>query len=205
MLDNSEPNINSESYEDPIIINQKTIIKASLFIENQQKGKIAKKIIYFSKAIGKSIKYNTLYSNRYTGSGKLTLVDGLTGSIAHNDKYWQGWSQQNMDITIDLSKEEQVSKIVIGFLESHGSWIFLPTKVLISFSNDGLSFNNKTTISVNDGKQNGPANRVEVESEDLKISTQYIKIEAINRGECPSWHPGSGGKTWLFSDEIIIE
>ncbi len=204
-LDDSEPNINSASYEEPIVIDKKTIIKASLFIENQQKGKVARKTIYFSKAIGKNIKYNTLYSNRYTGSGNLTLVDGLTGSIAHNDKYWQGWSQQNMDITIDLSKEEQVSKITIGFLESHGSWIFLPTKVMLSFSNDGLSFNNNTIISVSDGKQNGTANRIEVESEDLKISAQYIKIEAINRGECPNWHPGAGGKTWLFSDEIIIE
>ena len=110
-----------------------------------------------------------------------------------------------MDITIDLLKEEQVSKITIGFLESHGSWIFLPTEVIVSFSNDGLSYNNKTIINVSDGKQNGTANRVEVESEDLKISARYIKIEAINRGKCPNWHPGAGGKTWLFSDEIIIE
>ena len=88
-LDGSEPNINSKSYNGPIVIDKKTTVKASLFIENQQKGKSAKKTIHFSKAIGKGIRYNTLYSNRYTGSGKLTLVDGLTGSIAHNDKYWQ--------------------------------------------------------------------------------------------------------------------
>jgi hypothetical protein len=34
---------------------------------------------------------------------------------------------------------------------------------------------------------------------------RYIKVKAINRGECPPWHPGSGKKAWLFADEIVID
>jgi hypothetical protein len=37
------------------------------------------------------------------------------------------------------------------------------------------------------------------------FKTKHIKIKAINYGVCPEWHLGSGGKTWLFADEIIIE
>ena len=204
-LDGSEPNDESATYLSPILIDKKTTIKAALFINNDLKGTTSKKTIYFSKAIGKKVKYNTRYSDRYSGSGQLTLVDGLTGSIAHNDNYWQGWKKDNLDVTIDLSKVDAISKVSMGFLESHGSWIFLPTHVVLSFSIDGKTFENKTEISIRDGIQNGSANRIECESGELNLSARYIKVVAVNRGTCPDWHPGSGGKTWVFSDEIIIE
>ena len=86
-----------------------------MFINGIQKGKTSKKTIFFSKAIGKKVEYNSQYSDRYTGSGPLTLVDGLTGSIAHNDNYWQGWHEDDMDVTIDLSKVERYFKDIHGF------------------------------------------------------------------------------------------
>ena len=204
-LDGSEPTNESKLYGSPIVINGRTMIKAALFINNEQKGKTSDKIVHFSKAIGKRVKYNTIYKARYSGSGPLTLVDGLTGSIAHNDNYWQGWQKENMDVTIDLLNIEKISKVSIGFLESHGSWIFLPTLAIVSFSNDGESFNQKVEIKIDDGIRSGSANRIELESQDLNLSARFIRVEAVNRGVCPDWHPGAGGKTWIFSDEIVIE
>ena len=204
-LDGSEPTNESKLYGSPIVINGRTMIKAALFINNEQKGKTSEKIVHFSKAIGKRVKYNTIYKARYSGSGPLTLVDGLTGSIAHNDNYWQGWQKENMDVTIDLLNVEKISKVSIGFLESHGSWIFLPTLAIVSFSNDGESFNQKVEIKIDDGIRSGSANRIELESQDLNLSARFIRVEAVNRGVCPDWHPGAGGKTWIFSDEIVIE
>ena len=204
-LDGSEPTNESKLYGSPIVINGRTMIKAALFINNEQKGKTSEKIVHFSKAIGKRVKYNTIYKARYSGSGPLTLVDGLTGSIAHNDNYWQGWQKENMDVTIDLLNIEKISKVSIGFLESHGSWIFLPTLAIVSFSNDGESFNQKVEIKIDDGIRSGSANRIELESQDLNLSARFIRVEAVNRGVCPGWHPGAGGKTWIFSDEIVIE
>jgi len=204
-LDGSEPTNESKLYGSPIVINGRTMIKAALFINNEQKGKTSEKIVHFSKAIGKRVKYNTIYKARYSGAGPLTLVDGLTGSIAHNDNYWQGWQKENMDVTIDLLNIEKISKVSIGFLESHGSWIFLPTLAIVSFSNDGESFNQKVEIKIDDGIRSGSANRIELESQDLNLSARFIRVEAVNRGVCPDWHPGAGGKTWIFSDEIVIE
>jgi hexosaminidase len=37
-----------------------------------------------------------------------------------------------------------------------------------------------------------------------QASARYIRIRATNRRTCPDWHPGSGSKSWLFVDEIII-
>lgn len=34
---------------------------------------------------------------------------------------------------------------------------------------------------------------------------RYLKIRAKNIGICPEWHGGSGGKAWLFVDEVMVE
>jgi hypothetical protein len=36
-------------------------------------------------------------------------------------------------------------------------------------------------------------------------NARYVKIFAKNIGRCPAWHPGAGGKAWLFTDEIVVE
>ena len=203
--DGSLPVSSSDLYENPIILNQKTTIKTALFIDQSIAGKVSEKTIFFSKAIGKKTKYVTSYSNRYTGAGIQTLVNGLTGTIAHNDGYWQGWLEENLEVIIDLDKEELISGVSLGFLESHGVWIFLPTSIDVSFSKDGKTYEHLMEIEVNDGEKNGTANRVTIQSEKINRSARYIKIVAINRGVCPDWHPGAGGKSWVFADEIFIE
>ncbi|MCD6347789.1 MAG: hypothetical protein J7L96_10250, partial [Bacteroidales bacterium] len=40
---------------------------------------------------------------------------------------------------------------------------------------------------------------------DVWRTARYIRIKAKNRGVCPVWHKGAGGKAWLFADELIIE
>ena len=203
--DGSLPVSSSALYENPIILNKKTTIKAALFIDQSIAGKVSEKTIFFSKAIGKKTKYITSYSNRYTGAGIQTLVNGLTGTIAHNDGYWQGWLEENLEVIIDLDKEELIGGVSLGFLESHGVWIFLPTSIEVSFSKDGKTYEHLMEIEVNDGEKNGTANRVTIQSEKMNQSARYIKIVAINRGVCPDWHPGAGGKSWIFADEIFIE
>ena len=203
--DGSPPASNSALYKNPILLNQKTTIKAALFIDQSIAGKISEKTIFFSKAIGKKITYLTSYSNRYTGTGVQTLVNGLTGTIAHNDGYWQGWLEQDLEVVIDLEEKESIVGVSIGFLESHGVWIFLPVGIEISFSKDGEFYRNPIMIEVKDGKRNGSANRTTVQSPKINLSARYIKIKALNRGICPDWHPGAGGKSWVFADEIFIE
>ena len=206
-LDGTNPTESSPVYLRPIPINEKTTVRAALFVNNEPIKTISEKTIYFSRAVGQKIKYNTLYSDRYSGSGKHTLVDGLTGSISHNDPYWQGWLENNFNVTIDLGEVQKLSRVSIGFLESHGSWIFLPSRVVLSFSKDNEVFYSNKLINIKDGKQNGHANRRTIESPKLELEARFINIEAHNRKKCPSWHPGydSSGKTWIFVDEIFVE
>ena len=92
--------------------------------------------------------YNSSYAEKYAGSGKENLIDGLVGSENHNDGYWQGWERKDMQITVDLHKNKKINTIICGFLESHQSWIFLPKSVSVSFSSDGKNFVNEKTTYV---------------------------------------------------------
>jgi len=37
----------------------------------------------------------------------------------------------------------------------------------------------------------------------VNLRGRYLKIIAQNIGVCPEWHPGAGGKAWVFVDEIV--
>ena len=204
-LDGSDPEKTSSVFSSPIKIEKKTTIKAAMFMNETELGPISEKTIYFSKAIGKNVIYKTLYSDRYPGSGSLTLVDGMTGTSAYNDGYWQGWQEKDMEVIVDLEVIQKIKKVSFSFLESQKSWIFLPSSAQVSFSNDNTIFDNIKKINIVNRTPNEKANRQIFEINQIGISARYVKVKGVNLKKCPDWHPGAGGKTWLFTDEIIIE
>jgi hypothetical protein len=99
----------------------------------------------------------------------------------------------------------KLKKITAGFLHNINSWIFLPTTVEFAVSSDGRDFEAIATV-----KSDVSTDFAEVAVKDFsaKVSgkkARFVRIRAKNIGLCPDWHPGNGGKAWLFADEIIIE
>jgi hypothetical protein len=37
------------------------------------------------------------------------------------------------------------------------------------------------------------------------LKVRYLRVEAVNIGVCPDWHPGKGQKAWIFIDEIVVK
>ena len=37
------------------------------------------------------------------------------------------------------------------------------------------------------------------------IKSRYVRVKGENINECPDFHPGAGGVSWVFVDEIIIK
>jgi hypothetical protein len=98
-----------------------------------------------------------------------------------------------------------VSGISAGFLQNIGAWIFLPAEVKYFIADEGGNYaalpvtTHKTEIA---DRKNILIK--EFKSEFKTTKTRFIKIIAINVGACPDWHPGAGGKAWLFVDEIAV-
>jgi hypothetical protein len=104
-----------------------------------------------------------------------------------------------------LGNITEVKHISIAFLQSVPSWIFLPTEVEFYFSEDGENFTlagSKKCIATKKASDH----IVEDFSVDFDPEkARYIKVIGKNIKICPEWHPGAGGKAWLFADEIVVE
>jgi len=151
------------------------------------------------------IEYKTQYDNKYAGSGNLTLVDGVSGSINFNDGKWQGYNGNDVDVVIDLGTIKQIGKISSTYLRDENSFIFLPESVEYSISKNGKDFTPVDEIK-NEIKQNENSAFTKSFASSLKnVSARYVQVKAKNIGICPNWHKGAGEKAWVFVDEISIQ
>ncbi len=185
-------------YEKPIILTQTTIVKASIFKENKPIGKVFQDTIVFHKGVASTVAYIIPYSDRYTGTGKSTLVNTLRGTKNFQDGQWQAWLKDDMEVIIDLKKEDTINQVIVGSMEHQGPGIYFPVAIEVF-----------TGIDRKDFKKVGEVKRLyadnaNIELKDFKINVEkhtarFIKVKITNLKENPR-----GGDTWLFIDEILI-
>ena len=201
-LDGSIPNEKSILYSDKILLTESTTINAIAFSSDGKKSLPVSST--FSKA-KYQIKYITKYSDKYPGSGLFTLVDGVKSIPNFNNNKWQGYDGNNLEVIIDLGETKQIKSISSSYLNDIGSFIFLPSSVEYTFSDDGVNFLNQISVNNNydikDNKKTTKSFFVKLDN----VNARYIKVVAKNIGKCPEWHKGAGENAWLFCDEIEVE
>ncbi len=163
------------------------------------------KTIVNNLAKGKKITINGEAGFEYAGQGDKTLINGIIGSSYISDGEWLGFQGQDIEINIDLKKTIAVKQMVCRFLENQGAWIFKPEKIEIFSSKDGIHYQNIKTIETNAAQKQETDKIIDYIIPLHHQEVRYLKIKAKNAGACPTWHSGAGGKTWLFTDEIIIK
>lgn len=202
-LDGTTPNTSSKKYSSPIILNN----SAELLVIAKQEDYIISPIIsaqFYKIESIKSIELKNLPSEKYSESGKLILVDGERGSNSYTSK-WLGFEGTDFEATIDLGELKKVNNITLGALSNINSWIFLPKEVKFSTSLDKAKFKEIGEISFSVDRNDKQNAFVKDISQNINSKIRYIKIQAENIKECPTWHIGAGGKAWIFFDEIIID
>ena len=205
-LNGSKPDRNSILYSDPIIARDSLKLNIAVLADGSENGFYYERVFKMNKATGFIPKFKTPYSKNYVAKGDGSLTDGVLGTANFRDGNWQGFEGDDMVATIDLGSLKAFSKISVGFLQSTASWIFFPIDAEFLISEDGITY-----VSV--GKVNAPESPRNVELQIRRyainslniLNARYIQIAAKNRAVCPDWHPGAGGKTWIFADEIIVE
>lgn len=155
-------------------------------------------------AIGKIVKLKNSFSPKYPGKGSQTLVDGIRGSMDHADGTWLGFEGDDLEAIVDLGTTQSVKKIRCGFFQNQVTWIFLPIFIEMAIATDGNDFQVIGTFDVK--TEFSPEAEIKDFSIDLATNeARFVRIKAKNVGTCPDWHPGAGGKAWLFVDEIVVE
>ncbi len=153
-----------------------------------------------------SIHYLTENDHQYTGGGNNTLIDGLRGGDDYRTGMWQGWQGQNVELVLDMGRKKQISSAGGGFLQDVRSWVWMPSKLEILISNNGKKFKSVAIISNTiDGTNYDSKEIQDMIAHFDPVKARYIKFIAYNAGPVPAWHPGAGGKSWIFADEIWVK
>ena len=203
-VDGKDPTPSSRRYVRTIGIDKTSTIRAGAFRGGKLLGKVSEQKVYLHKASFKPVRLKDPYE-KYTGGGEYGLTNGLRGSTSFDDGNWQGYHQVDLDATVDLGKVNSLSRIATSFLEKTISWIFFPTSVEFSVSDDGVRFVPVAKFEEPVPTAHRPPAIKEFSQKLSKAKARYVRIQARNVGICPDWHLGKGDKAWLFVDEIIVE
>ncbi|MDN5203020.1 chitobiase/beta-hexosaminidase C-terminal domain-containing protein [Fulvivirgaceae bacterium BMA10] len=201
-LDGSEPNESSQTYSEPIKINKTTVLKAITSKDGYINSPTAK--IHLNKAAFNNINLSSMYNQKYSAGGTLGLLDGQHGSTKFTDGKWQGFEGVDFEAVIDMGQKKDIKIIKTGFLQDLGPWIFPPILIEFAVSDDGKNYETVASFQQETPKEQSSAKRLAYEKKLSDQRARYVKVFAKNIGTCPPWHSGSGGKAWLFVDEISI-
>lgn len=198
-IDGAEPQI----YTDVLLLTKNASLTAWSARTDGKKSAEMKQD--FHKIDGsRSITLNCTYANQYAAAGPQALIDYQRGSNNYQTGRWQGYQAQDFEAVVDLGSQKPVKNTAIGFLQDIKSWIWYPTEVSFYGSADGKNFSLLKTL-----KNNFPDDKYGAHTQDFSIpvnkTIRYLKITAKNYGQCPDWHLGAGGESWLFADEIVID
>lgn len=186
-------------YTKEIVVEKNTLIDAYT-----SEGKVTTSInLHFNKATGKNISLTTPPAKKYEADGAFTLVNGIVATTKPNwsRAEWLGFQGTECEAIIDLGKTDTISKVTVGYLEDKLSWIWIPSAIEISVSDDGKIF---TSVKKSDQTELMTNTRNAV----LNITPQYaryVKVRINDYGTIPPSNPGAGKTAWLFVDEISVE
>ncbi|RXJ50741.1 glycoside hydrolase family 20 protein [Gelidibacter gilvus] len=194
--DGTKPSGTSEVYSGVIPINKDLVIKAAIFNADKKQGATFTQPITYHKALGKTISVNVQPSKTYSGSGIEGLINGISGSDTRvNDKEWLGFDGEDLEITIDLGEEMEISSIETRFYEAPWMWIYAPKMIAYGIKQNSLD----SEAEIPESSDTHAIVKI-----NLNETTRYIYLRIPNSGLIPKGKQGAGNKPWTFIDEIII-
>ncbi len=199
-LDGTEPHPESPLYSTPIVIQQSGILQSRAY----EAGKISSPtaVARFVRADA-GISINMPPATQYAGSGDITLLDGLYGSIDFHKGNWLGFSGKDVIVTLDFGQKKEINHFTANFLRRQSSWIFMPTSIEWAISDDGAHWQPIHTEQMPIATDTATDSVQKLEFTQ-KTTTRFVRLVAHNQGRCPNWHPGAGGEAWLFVDEVEV-
>jgi len=192
-------------YQEKFSVKSTSTIKAFV-VRGKDTSASSEGTFYKMKHPDWKISYNCKYNKQYSGGGEEALFDGIRGDENWRKGFWQGFQGKDVEIVIDLGKETSVGTFMASVLQDTRAWIVFPKSVEFMVSTDGKQFKPAANVQ----------NTIPVDSLDsrkqelsviplLPIKARYVKIVLKQYGKLPDWHPGKGGDSFIFVDEIDLK
>ncbi len=201
-LDGGTPTCNSIEYLQPFFIDKSCAMRAQAFKDGQAIGNETNVDFNKHKAVNKVISLVGLPTEKYSGSEKGSLINGVLGSDENcAGPEWLGFQGTDLEVKLHYGQRWDFSKVKLRFFQDKNQRIYLPQEVVVSVSDDGKTFRQagRATVPSSDSKVVG----VEVP---LAIGSALdMKVQVRRFGLASDGLPVADQASWLFLDEIVVE
>ena len=136
------------------------------------------------------------------------LTDGRIGNPANYHEGWVGFYGKPLNVQCEgyYSFNDSL-EITLSFAHHPSQWVFMPQKVLVSYSKNGKKYSQPEEVALPFDptlKENDKPRVCILRHKIPNKKVKYIKIEAQPVEKLPEWHAAAGEKAWIMTDEIKI-
>lgn len=202
-LNGKEADSTSNLYTKPFVIDTTTLLS----IKTYKKGwlpsePLKKKILKINYNVED---YSIIHKPETQYPGPQKLFDMELGSGDFKDNKWTGFLGKNINTTVDLGAEKNVSSVTVSCLGKARDWILFPGEIQVYTSKKETSgFKKIGTLKIKEDNQNDFSVLKKYTVNFTKTEAQYFKVIVKNPGVLPKWHEGAGNASWIFVDEIMF-
>ncbi len=203
-LDGTEPDADSRLYGSPFVVpDRQAVVNAAVYRDGQRSQTYSRNILA-NKAFHCPVVVSTQKAWNYKWQPDASLVDGLRGGTNFNTDSFVAWNEEPMDVTLDLGSQTY-SSVTLCILVDKLNYIFAPSSIEVSISEDGESFDAVAHLDVVTDRPSDPDGLREIPISFQKSHARYIRVKAPVLSPIPDWHPGRGHSAFVFVDEIVVE
>ncbi len=144
----------------------------------------------------------------YNENPERKLEDGRIGNPADYHEGWVGFFGKPMIIQCEgyYSFNDSL-EITLSFAHHPSQWVFIPQKVLVSYSKDGKKYSQPEEVALPFDpalKENDKPRVCILRHKIPNHKVKFIRIEAQPVEKLPEWHAAPGEKAWIMIDEIRV-
>ncbi|GET31908.1 hypothetical protein PbJCM13498_07710 [Prolixibacter bellariivorans] len=192
-----------KAYKEPFAIKKAATVIAEVYKNGKELAR-SKIFIPVNKALGKTVRFETKYSDQYSARGDSSLTDGLTGSTAFKDGRWLGFTNPEVSFVVDMKKPTAIHQVIANFLCDPNSGIFVPKGMKVYTSLDSLHFHLAGTTEYDTAQRRNASNLIPLTVDIPKTNARYIRVVIQPFGVIPEGYLFKGTDSWLFTDEFMV-
>ncbi len=144
----------------------------------------------------------------YDKDADTILVDEKIGNPADYHEGWVGYFGKPMELRLEtLPLNGDSLTVTLSFAHHPSQWVFMPQKVLVSYSKNGRKFSRPEEVALPFDpalKENDKPRVCILRHKIPGKGVKYIRIEAEPVEKLPDWHAAPGEKAWIMTDEVKI-
>ena len=144
----------------------------------------------------------------YDKDADTLLFDERIGNPADYHEGWVGYFGNPMMIQYETGEWESDSlTVTLSFSHHPSQWVFMPQKVLVSYSKDGKKYSQPEEVALPFDpalKENDKPRVCILRHKIPNNKVKLIKIEAQPVEKLPEWHAAAGEKVWIMVDEVRV-